>query len=114
MSNSGIFFFSYSMYIQGVDSKVIRVLIEAVENLLESHLLSSLFQHHTVCISLICFLDEGQQVFLRHAGSCMDMCIHLCERNNVDVQSTAQIRTNSWPFLSFYFILRKVVMQASG
>ena len=71
------------MYIQRVNSKVIRVLIEAVENLLESHLLSSVFQHHAVRISLICFLDKGQQVFLRHAGSCMNMCIHLIKGSNI-------------------------------
>lgn len=57
-------FSSYSMYIQRVNSKVVGVLIEAVENLLESHLFPSLFQDHAVCISLACFLDEGQQVFL--------------------------------------------------
>ena len=91
LKHGGIFYFSYSMHIQRVHSKVIGVLIETVENLLESHLLSSLFQHHTVSTSLICFLDEGQQVFLRHAGSCMNMRVHLIERNNVYVQSTGQI-----------------------
>lgn len=81
------FYFSYSMHIQRVHSKVIRVHIEAVENLLESHLFSRLFQHHTVGISLVCFLDEGQQVFLRHAGGCMNMRVHLRERNDVSVQT---------------------------
>lgn len=78
-SPDGIFYFSYSMYVQRVHSKVVRVHIEAVKNLLESHLFPCLFQHHTVGIGLVCFLDEGQQVFLRHAGSCMNMCVHLKE-----------------------------------
>lgn len=100
--NGSIFYFSYSMYVQRVHRKVIGVLIEAVENLLESHLLSSLFQHHTVSISLVCFLDEGQQVFLRHAGSCMNMCVHLRERSNLYVQSPGQtecLQTHTWLLL---------------
>lgn len=83
LKHCDIFYFSYSVYIQRIHSKVIGVHIEGVENLLESHPFSSLFQHYTVSISLVCFLDECQQVFLRHAGSCMNMRVHLRERNNV-------------------------------
>lgn len=82
LKHGGLSSFSYSMYIQRVHGEVIGVLIEVVENLLESHLLSCLFQHHTVSISLVCFLDKGQQVFLRHAGSCMNMCVHLRGRSS--------------------------------
>lgn len=69
------------MHIQRVHGKVIGILIETVENLLEGYLLSSIFQHHTVGIGLICFLNEGQQVFLGHAGGGMNVCVHLRERN---------------------------------
>lgn len=107
LKHGGIFYFSYSMYIQRVHGKVIWVLIEAVENLLESHLLFSLFQHHTASINLICFLDEGQEVFLRHAGSCMNMCVHLRDRNNVYVQSCKQIeclKTHTFLFLPLFLL----------
>lgn len=109
--NSVSFYFSYSMYIQRVHGKVIGVLIETVENLLQGHLFSSLFQHHTVSISLICFLNEGQQVFLRHAGSCMYMRVHLRERNNVHVQSPGKL-VGSTQDVSFFFFLQIVTFMA--
>lgn len=52
------------MDIQRIHGEVIGVHIEAVEHLLKSHLLLCLFQHHSVGVSLVCFLNEGQQVFL--------------------------------------------------
>lgn len=74
------------MYIQRVHSKVIRVHVEALENLLEGHLLSILSQNDALRISLICFLDEGKEVFLRHACSCMNMCVHLGDNEDNDVK----------------------------
>lgn len=93
-----IFYFSYSMYIKRIHSKVVGVHIEGVEHLLESHLFSDLFQHDTVRISLVCFLDKCQQVFLWHAGSCMNMRVHLRDRNDVYVQSTGQTECMKFPF----------------
>lgn len=98
-----IFFFSYRVYIQRVHSKVIWVLIEAVENLLERHLLASLVQHHAVCVSFICFLDEGQQVFLGHAGSCVNVRVHLRGMSNM-LSPLGKVRTfkvRTWLFSSF-------------
>lgn len=67
------------MYVQRVDSEVIRVHVEVVENLSEGHPSPSLVHHHALRLCLIGFLDEGQQVLLRHAGSSMDVCVHLRE-----------------------------------
>lgn len=71
------------MHIQGVHGEIVGVHIEAVENLLERHLLPVLCQHNSVCIVVVCFLYEGQEVLLGHAGGCVNVCVHLPGRDKI-------------------------------
>ena len=102
-----MFFFPHSMHIQRVHGEVIWVHVEAVENLLEGHLLSILFYNQAACFSLVCFLDEGQQVLLRHACSCMNMRVNLEETNNLTW-------FNTWLFTLSNSLFEQMIKQRSG
>lgn len=65
------------MHIQGVHSQVIRVQVERLEELLHGDLLPSKVVHNAVGIRAVRLLDEAQQVLLVHAGSSVDVGVHL-------------------------------------
>lgn len=68
------------MHIQGVHSQVIRVQVERLEELLHGDLLPSKVVHNAVGIHAVRLLDEAQQVLLVHAGSSVDVGVHLGPR----------------------------------
>lgn len=67
----------YSMHVQWIYSEVIRVHGDGVEHLLEGDLLATLYQDHAVRLRLVRVLDESKQMFLIHAGCCVDVSVHL-------------------------------------
>lgn len=66
------------MHVQRVHSEVIGVHSQLLKHLLEGDLLAVLLQDHSVCLRLTGGLNELQQVLLVHAGSGMDVGVHLC------------------------------------
>lgn len=75
---------SYSMHIQRIDSEIIGVHVEVVEDFFESDLLTASLQNHPVCLCLVCGLYKFQQMLLVHASSSMYMCVHLFDRKETD------------------------------
>lgn len=69
--------FPYRVHVQRVHSQIVGVHIKAVEDLLERHLLPGLCQHNPVSVMVVGLLNEGQEVFLGHAGSCVNVRVHL-------------------------------------
>lgn len=67
----------YRVHVQRVHSQIVGVHVQAVENLLERHLPPGLFQHNPVSVMVVGFLNEGQEVLLGHAGSRVNVCVHL-------------------------------------
>lgn len=65
------------MDVQRVDSEVVRVHVEVVEDLFEGQFLSRLLQHHALCVRLIGALDEVKQVLLVHTGCGVDVSVYL-------------------------------------
>lgn len=53
--------------------------VEGLEELLHGDLFSFKFVHDTVRVHTVRLLDEAQQVLLIHAGSSMDVGVHLAE-----------------------------------
>lgn len=68
------------MDVQRVHSEVVRVHVQAVEHLPQGDLPAPLLGHCPVGLRLVRVLDEAQQVLLVHAGSCMDVRVHLRHR----------------------------------
>lgn len=65
------------MHIQGVHSEVIRVHVKALKELLHSDLPPFEVVHDAVSVHAVRLLDEAQQVLLVHAGSSVDVSVHL-------------------------------------
>lgn len=65
------------MDVQGVHGEVVRVHVEAAEDLLQRHLLAALLQDHAVGLRLGGGLYKLQQVLLVHAGGGVDVRVHL-------------------------------------
>lgn len=65
------------MHIQGVHGEVIRVQVKGLEELLHSDLSPFKVVHDAVSIHAVRLLDEAQQVLLVHAGSSVDVGVHL-------------------------------------
>lgn len=65
------------MNIQRVNSQVIGMHIQLSEKFLQSQALLFSAVDHPVGVNMVRFLNEAQQVLLVHAGSCMDVSIHL-------------------------------------
>ena len=68
---------THRMDVQWVHSEVVRVHVQAVEHLPQGNLPAPLLGHCPVGLRLVRVLDEAQQVLLVHAGSCMDVRVHL-------------------------------------
>ena len=79
------------MDVQRVHSEVVRVHVQAVEHLPQGDLPAPLLGHCPVGLRLIRVLDEAQQVLLVHAGSCMDVHVHLSHTIEVSVGVTLQL-----------------------
>lgn len=65
------------MHIQGIHSQIIWMQVESVEELLHCDLPILDLVHDTVSVITVRLLDEAQKVFLVHAGSSVDMGVHL-------------------------------------
>ena len=65
------------MNIQHVNSQVVGGQIHRFENLCQVHSLLSVSTDGDGSVSFQSFLDKPQQMFLIHAGGCVDMCVHL-------------------------------------
>lgn len=50
-----------------------------LKNLFECHLLTAAPGHNLVSVVLQCLLDEPQQVFLIHAGSCVNVSVYFAD-----------------------------------
>ena len=68
------------MHVQGVYGEVVGVHGQVLEHLAQRELLPAPLQHHALCLLLIRRLDELQQMFLVHAGSCVDVRVNLVEK----------------------------------
>lgn len=77
ISLPSLFCVTYSMHIQWVHGEVIRVQIKGIKELLHCDLFPFQFVHDTVSIHTVRLLDEAQQVLLVHAGSSVDVGVHL-------------------------------------
>lgn len=65
------------MHIQRVHSEVVGVQVERLEQLSHGDFLPFKLVHNTVSIHTVRPLDEAQQMLLVHAGSSMDVSVHL-------------------------------------
>lgn len=68
---------TYSVHIKGVHSEVIRMQVEALEQLPHGDLPAFKVVDDTVGIHAVRLLDKAQQVLLVHAGSSVDMGVNL-------------------------------------
>lgn len=66
------------MHVQGVHGEVIGVHVEFVEDFLELERLTALLQDRAIRLLLVRGLYELQQMLLVHAGSSVNVCVHLC------------------------------------
>lgn len=71
---------THSVHIQWVHSEVVWMQVKGLKELLHGDLLPFEVVHYTFSIHTVRLFDEAQQVLLVHAGSSMDVSVHL-ERN---------------------------------
>lgn len=72
-----VYYKTYSVHIQRVHSEVVGVKVERLEQLSHGDLLPFQVVHDTVSVHTVRPLDEAQQMLLVHAGSCVDVSVHL-------------------------------------
>ena len=68
---------SVGVDIKHVNSQVVGSQVHRFKDLGQVHGLLSVPTDGDGSVSFQSFLDEPEQMFLIHAGGCMDMCVHL-------------------------------------
>jgi len=82
--------------VQGVDGEVVGVQVEALEELLQGHVLALQVVDDAVGVHAVRAFDEAQQVLLVHAGGGVDVGVHLQAREGERERERERARERSY------------------
>ena len=79
--------------VQHVDGEIVGRQVHGLEDLIERHHLPAHLADPHLAVRLEAFLDEPEEMFLVHAGSCMNM--------GVNLHNVSQLSALSWEHQEF-------------